>query len=147
LSKESALQLDTAAGGSFTHKTTAEGEELLDRILENTPPLEPIRFEPEPVFEEVSSAVAESVIPIERPSPELETPKEASQCTELPAFEDELFEEYGNTSRYSCKRRPPIPVTPDDPLDPTTLKESIRELTSIMSTEWITEGELSSEEI
>jgi hypothetical protein len=50
LNKESALQLDTAAGGYFTHKTTAEGEELLDRILENTPPLEPIRFEPESVL-------------------------------------------------------------------------------------------------
>ena len=36
LSKESALQLDISAGGSFTHKTTAEGEALLDRILENT---------------------------------------------------------------------------------------------------------------
>ena len=39
LSKESALQLDVAAGGSFNHKTIAEGEVLLDRILENTPPL------------------------------------------------------------------------------------------------------------
>ena len=43
LSKESTLQLDIAAGGSFTHKTIAEGEALLDRILENTPPLEPLR--------------------------------------------------------------------------------------------------------
>ena len=65
----------------------------------------------------------------------------------LPAFEDELFEEYGNTSRYTYKRRPPIPVTPDDALDSTTLTESIRELTTIMSTKWTTEGELSSEEI
>jgi len=38
LNKESALMLDTSAGGSFTHKTTEEGEALLDRILENTPP-------------------------------------------------------------------------------------------------------------
>jgi hypothetical protein len=42
LSKESALQLDIAIGGSFTHKTTAEGEALLDCILENTAPLEPL---------------------------------------------------------------------------------------------------------
>jgi hypothetical protein len=47
LSKESALQFDIATGGSFTHKTTAEGEALLDRILENTPPLEPLWVEPE----------------------------------------------------------------------------------------------------
>jgi hypothetical protein len=91
--------------------------------------------------------VAESVIPIERPSPEPKTPEEDSQCMELLAFEDELFEEFRNTSRYTCKRRPPIPVTPNDPLDSTTLKESIRELTIIMSTEWTIEGELSSKEI
>jgi hypothetical protein len=36
LSKKSTLQLDITAGGSFTHKTIAEGEALLDRILENT---------------------------------------------------------------------------------------------------------------
>jgi len=36
LSKESTLQLDISAGGSFTHKTIVEGEALLDRILENT---------------------------------------------------------------------------------------------------------------
>jgi hypothetical protein len=33
LSKESAIGLDIVVGGSFTHKTTAEGEALLDRIL------------------------------------------------------------------------------------------------------------------
>ena len=38
LSKEFALQLDITIGGSFMHKTTEEGEALLDRILENTPP-------------------------------------------------------------------------------------------------------------
>ena len=32
LRKESTLQLDITAGGSFTHKTTVEGEALLDRI-------------------------------------------------------------------------------------------------------------------
>jgi hypothetical protein len=36
LRKESTLQLDITAGGSFTHKTTAEGEALLGCILENT---------------------------------------------------------------------------------------------------------------
>ena len=45
LSNESTLQLDITAEGSFNHKTIAEGEVLLDRILENTPPLEPLRVE------------------------------------------------------------------------------------------------------
>ena len=58
LSKESALQLDITAGGSFTHKTTKEGEALLDSILENTPPLEPLRVESVFRHEEASTAEA-----------------------------------------------------------------------------------------
>ena len=58
LGKESALQLDIAAGGSFTHKTTEEGEALLDRILENTSPLEPLQVELMSSPKEVSSAKA-----------------------------------------------------------------------------------------
>jgi len=65
LSKESALQLNINAEGSFTHKTTEEGEALLDRILENTPPLEPLYVEPMLSHEEVSSAVAEPTLSIQ----------------------------------------------------------------------------------
>ena len=38
LSKESAQELDITVRGSFTHKTTKEGEALLDRILETLLP-------------------------------------------------------------------------------------------------------------
>jgi len=62
--------LDTFAGGSFTYKTAEEGEALLDRILENTPPLEPLRVELEPCFEEVSSAEAETNAQPKTSSPE-----------------------------------------------------------------------------
>ena len=65
LSKESALQLDITIEGSFTHKTTEEGEALLDRILENTPSLEPLRVEPMLSHEEVSSAEAEPTLSIQ----------------------------------------------------------------------------------
>jgi hypothetical protein len=57
LSKESALQLDITIGGSFTHKTMAEGETLLDCILENTsfteslPAVEPSSPEEVPLVE------------------------------------------------------------------------------------------------
>jgi len=63
LSKESALQLDITARGSFTHKTIAEGEALLDHILENTP-LEPLHVEPKSSHEKVYSAEAEPITPI-----------------------------------------------------------------------------------
>jgi hypothetical protein len=39
LDKESALYLDITAGGSFAHKTIIEGNDILDRILENTSPI------------------------------------------------------------------------------------------------------------
>ena len=91
LNRESALILDVAAGGSFTHKSTAEGEALLDRILENTPPLEPIRVEPEHSPEEVSSAKAETNIPLERPSTEQEELKEDTFSSDLPYFEDDFL--------------------------------------------------------
>ena len=114
LSKESALQLDITVGGSFTHKTTEEGEALLDQILENTPPLEPLRVEPMLSHEEVSSAEAEPTLSIQEPSPKPEDSEEGLQPSDLPPFEDDLFEDFGNTSNYLCQRRPPVSVTPLD---------------------------------
>jgi hypothetical protein len=147
LSKESALQLDITAGGSFTHKTTTKGEALLDRILENTPPLEPFRVALKPSHEEVSSAEAEPIKSIERLLPEPENPKKSFQSLDLPYFEDDFFEDFRNILNYACQRRPPIPVISCDPLDKELLRESIKELATIMSSEWVYEGELLSEEI
>ena len=113
----SALLLDLAAGGSFQHLTAEKGHALLDRIQENAPHLKPVRVEPEPRKEDVSSASAEQAKTLERPSPE---PKpEMEESMDLPSFEDELFEDLGNTSKYQCHARPPIPVTPSEPLDET----------------------------
>jgi hypothetical protein len=49
--------------------------------------------------------------------------------------------------KYSYKKRPPVPVTPLDLLDKEILKESIKELTTILSSKWVDEVEHSSEEI
>jgi hypothetical protein len=91
LSKESALQLDIAAGGSFTHKTTTEGEAVLDRILENNPLLEPLHVEREPSHEEGPLAEAEPLAPLERPLLEQEDPDEGFQLSHLPYFEDDFL--------------------------------------------------------
>jgi hypothetical protein len=48
---------------------------------------------------------------------------------------------------YSCQKRPPVPVTPLDPLNKEIFRESIKELTAIISTEWVEEAKLSCEEI
>ena len=97
--------------------------------------------------EEVSSAEAEPTLSIQEPSPKPENLEEGLQPSDLPPFEDELFKDFRNTSKYSCQKKPPVPVTPYVPLDEEFLRESIRELTAIMSSEWVEEAERSSEEI
>jgi hypothetical protein len=49
--------------------------------------------------------------------------------------------------KYTCQKKPSVPVTPFDPLDKNFLKEFIKELMAIMSSEWLKEAKLSSEEI
>ena len=97
--------------------------------------------------EEVSSAEAEPTLSIQEPSPELEDLEEGLQPSDLPPFEDDLFQDFRNTLNYSCQKRPPVPITPLDPVDKEFLKESIRELTAIMSKEWVEEVEFLSKAI
>ena len=123
-----------------------EGEALLDRILENTPPLEPLHVEPESSHAEVSSVDAKSIAPIQRSSPKQEDPEEGFQPSDFPFFENDLLKDFGNTLKYSYQKKPLVPFTPLDPLDKEILKESIKELTAIMSSEWVDEVEHSSEE-
>jgi hypothetical protein len=141
LSKESALQLDITAGGSFTHKTTDKGEALLDQILENTPPLEPIQVEPLLRHEEASSAEVELSLPKEELLPEPEDPKEDPEPIDLPPFDDDLFEDFGNTSNYFCQKKPPTPNPPSDLLDKEFLRKYVKELSAILSTESLEETE------
>ena len=124
LSKESALQLDIAVGGSFNHKTIAEGDALLDRILENTPPLESLYVGPKSSHVEVSSAGLKQYHPFRDPHPNQKL--RGLQPLEFPFFEDEFHENFINASKYSYQKRPPVPATPLDPLDKEFLRESIR---------------------
>ena len=129
------------------HKTIEEGEALLDRILENTPPLEPLLVEPMFRHEEASSTKAEPTTYTQESSPEPKDLEDGYQPSDLPPFEDDLFKDFRNTSNYLCQKKPLVSVTPLDPLDKEFLKESIRELTTIMSIEWVEEAEFSSEAI
>ena len=98
LSKESTLQLDISSGGSFTHKTTTEGEALLDHILENTSFTETLPVAESSSHEEVS--LVDSTKPPPNPiepttesSPELETMEEEEiQPPEFPFnIEEDIF--------------------------------------------------------
>jgi hypothetical protein len=149
LDKESVENLDISAGGSFAHKTTAERRVLLDLILENdsfgrseaVPEVEIIHEESLHVESEPDSTAESS-------SQSQEPEEEEIHPLEIPfQFEEDLFEDYGNTSNYSCEKRPPTKVNSNDPLDKAMLKETVKKLTTIMSNEWLREGELSSEAI
>jgi hypothetical protein len=48
---------------------------------------------------------------------------------------------------YPLEKRPPVPLGPFDSLNKACLKETIKGLTSIIRSEWVQEGELSSEVI
>jgi hypothetical protein len=68
-------------------------------------------------------------------------------------FEDELFDEYGDTSNYYTMRRPQKPRKSSsheeilDPSEEAFLKKTTKELVSIISNEWVEESELSSDVI
>ena len=61
----------------------------------------------------------------------------------LRSIEPDVFEDFDNTSRYFCQKRAPSPVTPIDPLEENFLRETIQELTTLISNEWLQEGESS----
>ena len=105
---------------------------LLDRILENTPPLEPLCLEAQLNHKEVSSSEAEPITSLKRPSHKPEDLEEGFHPLDLLYFEDDFFKEFKNTSKYSYQKRPLVPITPLEPLDEEFLGESIKELTAIL---------------
>jgi hypothetical protein len=159
LDKESAFYLDITIGGSFMHKTPSEGKVILDRILENTPFMaqsdepqleasvskieEPstIESQSEP---STSTDLIDEKVP-EQPSVENEEIQTPARATTL--FRDGFDEDYGNSLNYFSKKKPLVPLTPTDPMELGFLRETVWELTSIMSNEWLREAELSSEVI
>ena len=145
LDTESALYLDVAAGGSFSHKTPSEGREILDRITENTSFVANAGSSQE---EHTSShedilAVESDLSPpttqdlaLEPSSEPQALEEEEIQPLELPfEFEDDLFEDFRNTSNYPCMRKPPVPIPSTDPIEATFLRENIKKVTTIMAGE------------
>jgi len=60
---------------------------------------------PKSIHEEISSAEAELIPPIQRPSPKPEIPEEGFQPLDFPFFEDELFDDFENSSNQCAKLR------------------------------------------
>lgn len=79
-----------------------------------------------------------------KPLPEPQTPMEGeSQYSDLHfSFEEDFFEDFGNISDYSYQNRLSVPITPSNALEDEFLTETVQELTTIMSNEWLREVEL-----
>ena len=151
LNKDATHYLDVSAGGSFVHKTYTEGRAILDKILDNSCFLDlPTDETPETVktLEEPAPSAASSSLSLTKsedsePSPEPGTSGEGEiQPQMFPLeFEDDLFQDFGNTSNYRCRPKPANLVSSPNPLDEKFLKETVRELTLIMSDEWLEDVE------
>ena len=138
----------------FTHKTTAEGEALLDRSLENTSFTETLRAAGSSSHEEVplvdsTNPPPNPIEPTSESSPEPETMEEEEiQPPEFPFnIEEDVFQNFGNTSMYPQEKRPPVPRDPITPPDKASLQEEVKGVTTIMNSEWVHEGEMSLEAI
>nr|ABA93515.1 hypothetical protein LOC_Os11g26980 [Oryza sativa Japonica Group] len=107
LDKESAANLDISPGGSFAHKTTAEGRELLDLILENDsfgqseaiPEIEIIHEDPLHMESKPDSTVESSFQSLEPEEEEIHSPEIPFQ------FRGDLYENYENTLNYSSEKK------------------------------------------
>ena len=83
--------------------------------------------------------------PTTEPSPEPETMEEEEiQPPEFPFnIEEDVFQNFGNTSMYPREKRPPVPRDPIIPPNKVSLKEAIKGKTTVMNSKWVHEGEMS----
>jgi hypothetical protein len=142
--------LNTTSHRSFIHLTSSEARTVLDNILASTNdgPLEEKTLEeeipaiatPEPV-PKTSQPIA--IQHIESPQEEIHLPDFIND------IEDDLFSDYGNTSKYHKEKRSRRHTSYShekvDPFEQTFSREHTVELASIMSVEWLEESELSSD--
>ena len=101
----------------------------------------------EPSEIESESPESQSVDSIYETAPEHKSETSEEEDPLPPEFQQsidpDIFEDFGNTSRYFCQKRPPSPVTPTDPLEENFLRETVQELTTLICNEWLQEGESS----
>ena len=164
LNKEAALHLDIASGGSFTHKLTDEGRAILERILENTPytsiydefPELEKEVEPDPKPKDEELATELEIPPDPSSNLIVEKPPDKGMQNQLRddeppplehpfEFEEDLFEDYGNTSNFPIQTRPLAGTTQSILRVESVDIEHIKSLLAILSYEWLTEAEPSPE--
>jgi hypothetical protein len=100
--------------------------------------------EPEPL---ATPLEASTVLQVFEPPKEEEIPP----LENMFEFEEDLFSDFGNTSNYYAIRKSLTPSAPNqhlpDPTEEKFLKKTVKELTMIISNEWLREFKLSLEVI
>lgn len=147
LDQDSTQSLNNSFEGSFFY-TLNEGMKILDNITETislVAKVQPLREEHNLRQEDIPAAEPLALLDLALgPSPEPQVPKEEETrpLEPLLKFEDDIFEDFRNTSNHYHIRKPLVPTSPLDPLETTILRENMKELTSIMTSEWSQELEL-----
>jgi hypothetical protein len=143
--------LNMATRGSFMYVSADKGRSILTKILQDLPKEREKLLEESQIVESESFPEPSSTSAILDPEPPEK--EETPILNFMLEFEDELFDEYENTSNYHMTRKPQEPrklsshVEPLDPSEEAFLKNTTKELVSIMSNEWLEESELSPEVI
>jgi hypothetical protein len=142
LNKKTIKHLNSSAGGSFMHITTEHAKDILMKIIDN------LRKENEKLLEKETKIAKPKILP--EPSQSLalaivdpEPPKEEKTLILdfMLEFEDELFNDYGNTSRYHMMKKPQEYKNPSfiDPSEKEFFKKATKELVSVLSDKWLEE--------
>jgi hypothetical protein len=111
LTRKTIEYLNTAIGGSFMHVSIKQGRNISTKILQD------LSKEREKLLEEESHLAEPESLPEPSltsaiPDPEPPEKEETLISDFMLEFEDELFDEYGNTSNYYVTRKPLEPRKP-----------------------------------
>ena len=113
-------------------------------VVEETPKEEHVRVESEPL---ATPLEASSVLQVPEPPKE----EEILPLENMFKFEEDLFSDFGNTSNYYAIRKSLAPSAPNQHLpNPTKeklIQKTMKELTTIISNDWLGESKLSPEVI
>jgi len=70
--------------------------------------------------------------------------EEEIQPPEFPFnIEEDVFQNFGNTSMYPREKGPPVPKETITPPDKASLQEAVKGVTAVTNSEWVHEGEMS----
>jgi hypothetical protein len=137
--------LNTSSHGSFIHLTSSGASLVLDNILASTNdgPLEEKTLEEEIPEIAIPEPMPETCQPIA--IQQIESPQEEIPLHDfINDIEDDLFFDYGNTSKYHKEKRPRKHTSSShekiDPFEQDFSREHTVELASIMSGEWLEES-------